>query len=625
MKKSLIALSGMAVFLTCSSIAATAAPLPAHLQQNAAAPVLLADAAKPAAKDEAKSKDDAAKPVLTPVKVSVKSTEQNIEIEISGKAAVLGGYNASQQKRTITIPQASLAGPEQNIDLEKGLIRNVQVHELDGGKVVIDIYALSNPRIVQQAQGKKFLVSLNDMEDAAKPKAAAKPAAASAPVKVKKEAAASKNESKPAAAAAPAKSKDKAAASKPEAKPAAAPAQAKQADKTSDKKTEAKASDNSQPAAADKEAAAEPIPVTVKVNNGPESVSFDVNWTGDVKVKEFPYNPGKGIHTFVFSPAVLSAPEGLVAVNKGTLQAVRTRQLDKQTVAVDVMASSAPNIKAQPRQTAGASYTVRAAGTPAAAKPAPSAAQKKTEAKPAAKAAEPQNAPQAAVPEPVPVSLKVNTDVDKADVSFDIEWEKGDVKVKAIPYNPAKSMSTFILHPAVLAGPEESIKVNLGMVQTIRTRRVDSKTVAVDVMAYNEPTIQTVARTAPGASFLIDTDDMTNVIKHDSGMPPKAPDAAKPAAAPSAASSSQTPAAAPKASSNVGAESGTAAKAGELLPSERVCDYFTMAGRDVQSLVNSMKGLFPNVRFQADPVLNVILVEGPAKDIEEVRKLINIQ
>ncbi len=493
----------MAVFLTCSSVSATAAPPAAYSQSGSGSAVLLADAAKPTAQKEAKSKEEAAKPVLTPVKVSVKTTEQNVEIAIFGKAAVLGGYNASLQKRTITVAQASLAGPEQNLELDKGLIKSVHVHELDGSKVVIDIYTLSNPRIVQQAQGKKFLVSLNDMEDASKQKKAAQPQTKPAPA-AGRDKAAPKTETKPQAAAAPAKSEEK----------------------TGAKKAEVKTADSEQPAAAEKEAVPapppEPIPVTVKVSSGADSVSFDVNWSGDVKVKEFPYNPGKGMHTFVFSPAVLSAPEGSVAVSQGTLQTIRTRQIDKRTVAVDIMASSAPNVKAQKRQTPGASYIIRTAKAAAAA----------PKTKPAAAA---QNKP-AASP-------------------------------KASPAAAAKDK------PAVPAAAADQ----------------------------NKPQAKPEAAKA---------------------AVPEKPNAA---AAPAANVSSQTPAAAPKAASNVGAETNAAAKTGDLPTSERICDYFTMAGRDVQSLVNSMKGLFPNVRFQADPILNVILVEGPAKDIEEVRKLINVQ
>ncbi|MDO5295376.1 MAG: hypothetical protein Q4F00_01875, partial [bacterium] len=268
----------------------------------------------------------------------------------------------------------------------------------------------------------------------------------------------------------------------------------------------------------------EPIPVTVKVNNSADSVSFDVNWSGDVKVKEFPYNPSKGMHTFVFSPAVLSAPEGLVAVSQGTLQAIRTRQLDKQTVAVDIMASSAPNVKAQNRQTPGASYAIRAAKAAA-----------------------------------------------------------------AVPKTPK---------PGTSAATPSSAKSTGEAKQPVTASNVSSK------VGSTQPATATPAPVPAGQT-----------------EPQKASEPS-----PAAINSSQVPAAAPKATSNVGAESKTAAGQNSgVSDSERVCDYFTMAGRDVQSLVNSMKGLFPNVRFQADPVLSVILVEGPAKDIEEVRKLINIQ
>ncbi|MDO5295377.1 MAG: hypothetical protein Q4F00_01880, partial [bacterium] len=238
MKKSLLALSGLAVLFICNSVSAIAAPPTAYPQYSSSA-VLLADAAKTAAKEEAKTKEEAPKPVLTPVKVSVSVSALNVEIDIAGKPATLGSYNPNQQKRTITISQATLAGPEQKNEIDKGLIKSVQVREIDGNKVVIDIYALGNPRIIQQAYGKKFLVSLSDMEDVAKPKAKpaapkpqAKAASASSPEagsKAKAASAAPKPQAKAASAASPeAGSKDKAAAAKKEAaKPVAASAAAK--------------------------------------------------------------------------------------------------------------------------------------------------------------------------------------------------------------------------------------------------------------------------------------------------------------------------------------------------------------------------------------------------------------
>ena len=476
MKKSLIRLSGLALILACTSTASIASPQGGISEPDIAAPALLAQAT-PTAKASTPAKNAA-----TPVSVTVNVTWQSVCIEIKGKSAVLHDYNPSLRKRSIVVSDATLTGDEQKIAVSKGLIDNVQVHRLDGNKVVIDIYALGNPLITRQAQDTKFIVSLNDMDNTAKAPAADK---AQTP-----------------AAKAPAADK----AQTPAAKTPAV-------DKTQTPAAKAPAAEKS-PAAAPPP---EPVPVTVKINSAGDIVSFDVNWIGDVKVKEFPYNPAKGMHTFVFTPAVLSTPE-------------------------------------------------------------------------------------------------------------------------------------------------EAVKINRGIIQTIRTRRIDSKTVAVDIMAYNEPTVKAKERTSPGASYVINIADMTKVTETDPGdketaqpaasgaaEPTKAPEQ-KPAAATPAVSEQKTPAAAstapeapkaspsadtasvpqvtaaPKVTSNVSTESSAApAQPAALLPSERVCDYFTMAGRDVQSLVNSMKGLFPNVRFQADPVLNVILVEGPAKDIEEVRKLINVQ
>lgn len=165
MKKYLLALSGVFLFAATGSVSWAAAfadneegpgSLPAAYQEMAALP------------SEDENQVIPGQLAADPVAVNITVTDLTIEIDIDGKGAIVQDYNPDLQKRTLIIPQAALIGPPQRVEIEEGLICNVQVHEIhesDGRKVIIDVYALSDPYITQQDGGRRITISINNLED----------------------------------------------------------------------------------------------------------------------------------------------------------------------------------------------------------------------------------------------------------------------------------------------------------------------------------------------------------------------------------------------------------------------------------------------------------------------------
>ena len=166
MKIKLLALTGM--FLLSASGGSVSAAQPSAAENiSVSAPAASQNIYALQSEDEVQEAQDQLPAV--PVSVNITVTESLIEIDIGGKGAVIEDYNPELEKRTLIIPQAALIGPPQKVSVNQGLISNIQVHEIheaDGRKVIIDIYALSNPQIISQAGGQRITVSINSLDDA---------------------------------------------------------------------------------------------------------------------------------------------------------------------------------------------------------------------------------------------------------------------------------------------------------------------------------------------------------------------------------------------------------------------------------------------------------------------------
>ncbi len=514
----------------------------------------------------------------TPVSVNVTVGSQDVIIEVVAAKdieATLDAY-ADGKGRTLKLSHALLEGGDKQVAVQKGIIQSINVKQVGEDEVSIFISSMGNPKLT--LQGNKYKISLNDIErgnDAAKsvaqlipaPKAKAKPAP--------------KAEAKPApkAEAKPAPKAEAKPAPKAEAKPAPK-AEAKPAPKAEAKpapKAEAKPAPKAEAKPAPK-AEAKPAP--------------------KAEAKPAPKAEAK------------PAPKA--------------------------EAKPAPKAEAKPAPKAEAKPAPKAEAKPAPkaeAKPAP-----KAEAKPAPKAeTKPTSKP---VPMPtriVPVTVKISND---STVGFEATWD-GNVRTKIFPYSNPKGFQTFIIAPATLATPAEEVAIGKGIIKAIRTRQVNGNTVAVDIISMGQPAYTSQVNNDNGLKYAIDPSTVGKDISNAPTAPataeakpaPKVEAAPKPAADVTAEKPKVE--AAPKPAADVTAEkpkveaatkpaADVQANNDAALPSSVVCDYFIMPGRDVKNLVDNLKGLFPKVKMQADPVLCVIVVEGPSDDIDEVRKLIDV-
>ena len=165
MKKYLLALSGALLLASAGSVSFAAASSDGEKSQVS---VPAASQEIAALQSEEESQVIPGQLPADPVAVDITLTDLTVEIHIDGKGAIIGDYNPDLQKRTIIIPQAALIGPPQKVYVDEGLINNIQVHEIhesDGRKVIIDIYALGDPYITMQDDGRSITVSISNLED----------------------------------------------------------------------------------------------------------------------------------------------------------------------------------------------------------------------------------------------------------------------------------------------------------------------------------------------------------------------------------------------------------------------------------------------------------------------------
>lgn len=211
--------------------------------------------------------------------------------------------------------------------------------------------------------------------------------------------------------------------------------------------------------------------------------------------------------------------------------------------------------------------------------------------------------------------------------------------------NPDPAFLELTFPKSALAGQPASTAVDKGLIQRVVTS-ANAQDAIIRVHVLSKPKAS-LTKTGTGYRYAVKLSEMAHV-------PSRTPEAAQPTAAqptaaqPKAAQPTATQPAQPAATPPQPAKPATAAQPATAQPAQPataqpestpprtvtappattaklVKEYFPFKSRSAEKAMKAAQLAFPNATYVVDPILNILMVEGTAQDIEELEKFLRAQ
>ncbi|MFA5505931.1 MAG: hypothetical protein WC314_02720 [Vulcanimicrobiota bacterium] len=203
--------------------------------------------------------------------------------------------------------------------------------------------------------------------------------------------------------------------------------------------------------------------------------------------------------------------------------------------------------------------------------------------------------------------------------------------------NPDPAFLELTFPKSALAGQPASTAVDKGLIQRVVTS-ANAQDAVIRVHVLSKPKTS-LTKTGTGYRYAVKLSEMAHV-------PSRTPEAAQPTAAqPKAAQPTATQPAQPAATQPEPPKPATAAQPATTQPTtaqpestpartvaappattaKLVKEYFPFKSRSAEKAMKAAQLAFPNATYVVDPILNILMVEGTAQDIEELEKFLRAQ